>query len=187
MELVKCGRCGVSLTPASCFPPRRSATTASRRDFSFILVPNIHTHNVQISWCHSAVMPILVRSISDTRKSPLQTLAIFFGYFPPPDAWRGMRAISFGTRVVHLHMTIARTYVCVYVWIWWIPIIPSGLFMQGRVSFNNYVCWQSYFLFLSLSLSGLKLKFSQKRAISFSLYKWMSNSFEIVAIIFVIV
>lgn len=114
MELVKCGRCGVSLTPASCFPP---GSRQPRRGVIFLLfsprIPtrararactHVHTHSHSFSRCHSAVAPILVRSISDTGKNPLQTPPRYFFVIPHATGRRGgSGAISFPT---HLHMTI---------------------------------------------------------------------------------
>lgn len=139
MELVKCGRCGVSLTPASCFPP---GSRQPRRAMIFLLFSpprsntraHARTHmvvpfrGVTRRWRQysSAQFPILEKTLF---KRPR-----YFFVIPHATGRRGgSGAISFATRTTHLPMTIS----CVEPVNLMDPIVPSGLFMQERVSFNT--------------------------------------------------
>lgn len=138
--------------PAGLRQSRRGAIFLLFSFSQYIIYP--HTHTRTISRCHSAVMSILARSISDTGKSPLQTLSLFFCHFPSPKGTNGEECAQLVSgRAWPIWRSYTRVYVC-----------GSDEF---RSFFQIYLCKNVFLstdvfklLFVSLSLSDLKLKFS---------------------------
>lgn len=152
MELVKCGRCGVSLTPSIMFPGRFAAGD----DFSFILAPRPSTRSHGLSPFRGVTRrwrPILVRSISDTGKNPLhkRPRSIFLSSLSPTGRRGEEGAAQLVLRRAH-EPSPYDEYILRMAGECDGPgdRPPSSLLMQERVSFNNTLSKLGYSLKIRL-------------------------------------